>query len=354
MSMQTIVIGISFLTCLFLAAVLFTLFSKKEFLQTNLLSAPLAFCLSAILGIGSLSLAFWYDNDFVAIMTPRLYLTPLLSLLLIMISFFIKIRGSVEVGTFLASLIAVFGTHSFLMIFPQLPEWINQSLTVLLLWGFALSFRAVSGLNPLPQTEGLTISGGLVLLYLFGLAPFIIGLTCAGLFGIFLIAYVRCPLQPFGPKYISAIGFILGWLGLVSYREYLLPSFLIFSMFFLAEAVICTARKITFLPKYQEFIYNAVTIQSLKEGLSADNLIRVIWNTNILLLLLGLFQTNSPNTYSLPLFAAIITAWQLYRMLHWQTESKTLKETHEEVVKELKTSLKNIFNNDKDNPSDKK
>ena len=354
MSMQTIVIGISFLTGLLLAAILFALFSKKEFLQTNLLSAPLAACLAAVLGIGTLSLIFWYDNDFVAIITPQLYLTPLLGLLLITISFFVKIKGSVEIGTFLASLVAVFGTHSFLMIFPQLPEWINQSLTVLLLWLFALSFRAVSGLNPLPQTEGLTISGGLVLLYLLGLAPFIIGLTSACLFGIFLIAYVRCPLQPFGPKYIPAVGFILGWLGLVSYREYLLPSFLIFSMLFFAEACICAARKITFLPKYQDFIYNAATIQSLNEGLAADNLIRVVWNTNILLLLLGLFQTNSPNTYSLPLFAAIITAWQLYRMLHWQTEPKTLKETHKEVVKELKTSLKNLFNNDKDNLSDKK
>lgn len=353
MGMQIIVIGISFLSCLFLAAILFSLLSKKEFLQTNLLSAPLAFCLTAILGIGILSLLFWQDNDFVAMMTPRLYLTPLLGLLLIMISFFLKIKGSVEIGTFLASLIAVFGTHSFLMIFPELPEWINQSLTVLLLWLFALSFRAVSGLNPLPQTEGLAVSGGLLLLYLLGLAPFVLGLTSAGLFGIFLIAYVRCSIQPFGPKYIPAVGFILGWLGLVSYREYLLPSFLTFSMFFLAEACVCTARKITFLPKYKDFFYNAISLQALSEGLAAQTLIRVIWNTNILLVLIGLFQVNSPNTYSLPLFAAIITAWQLYRMLNWQKESQTLKDTHKELIKDLKSSVKNIFNRNTDDSGKK-
>lgn len=348
MDQQLLIIGTSFLSCLFLAAVLFALFSKKEFLQARLLSAPLAFCLTTLLGIGSLSLAFWNENDFVAPMTIQSYLIPFFGLLLIMASFFINIKGAVEIGTLLAALVTVFGAHFFIELFPQSPEWINQLTTVLLLWGFSLSFRAVSGLNPLPQTEGLTISGGLLLLYLFGLAPFVMGITSAGLLGIFLIAYIRSAIQPFGPKYIPALGFVLGWLGLVSYGEYLLPSFLTFSMFFLAEVCVCIARKITFLPKYKEFIYNAISVQALSEGLAAQTLIRVIWNTNILLVLIGLFQTNSANTYSLPLFAAIITIWQLYRMLNWQKENQTLKETHKELFNDLKTSVKNIFKRNTD------
>jgi hypothetical protein len=223
------------------------------------------------------------------------------------------------------------------------------------LWLFSYGYQALSGVSYLPQSEGITICSGIIILFLFGQAPFILSVGAAGLLGALLIAYIHNKRQPIAANGAPVLGFILGWLGLMSYNEHLLPCFTIFSSFYLMELVIALCYKITFIPKYKNISYNSISLQALKKGLPAVVENKIIWNSNILLLIFGLFQLNSPSPYSIPLFAIIIIGWQLYRMLNWEQESLTLKETNKNLINELKNSFSNLLPKDENNRnSDKK
>lgn len=357
MNTQTLLVGLTFLTCLVAAALLFSTLVKNKFLHENLLSAACSVSGSVIIGISLITFFFWYPYDFVSDLKMWQYLLPLLSSLLIVASFFVRRRFAIAIGVLLAAVISVFVAGLSINFFPELPSIFNQLLTVAILWVFAMGYRALAGLNPLPQSEGIAISAGFILLYLFGLAPFIVGASAAGILGSLLIAYLYSASQPLGIASAPVLGFILGWLGLVAYGEYLLPCFVIFATLYLLELLVCTARWITLLPQYREFAYNSVSVHSFSDGFPAQAIIRVIWNTNILLIILGLFQVNGTNAVSIPVFAALITCWQLYRMTNWQQESQTLKETNRELVKEIKSSFNKFFASDntetKDNKTDK-
>ena len=354
MSNHLYIVGLSFLTCLILSAVLFSQFVKSAFLRNRLASSALALTLTAIVGISPIASIFWYNYDFVGDISIWNFLLPLFASLIIVAGVIINKPYMLSTSTLLASIIAVF-TCSHINIFPEQPVILNQLLTILILWLFSYGFQALSGISFLPQSEGITICGGLVILYFFGQTPFILCVGAAGILGSLLIAYIHSKSQPLAANSAPVLGFILGWLGLVSYNEHLLPCFTIFSSFYLMELLITLCYKITFIPKYKNIAYNSISLQASKKGLPIAVENKVIWNSNILLLIFGLFQLNSPSPYSIPLFAIIIIGWQLYRMLNWEQESKTWKETNKELIKELKNSFSNILPTDKnDNSSDEK
>ncbi len=344
MSPHFLVIGLYFLICLIVSAILFSILAKKDFLRKNSLSGILAVGGSLVICTTPLSIIFWHQYDFVADIKCWQFLLPLLASLLILIALFIKKPFIIAGATFIASAISIFGANLSITFIPQLPLWVNQILSIFVLWGFALGYRAISGLNPLPQIEGITICLGFIMFYFFSLAPFILGSFCAGLLGILLISYLHSQTQPISAVAAPFLGFILGWIGLLSFKEYLLPSFVIFTTFYLLELLICGGRYITMLPQYRDFKSNSVSLQSLNSGLQSHTLLRIIWNTNILLLVFGLFQVNSASLFSVPSFAAIITCWQLYRLVEWQQETKTIKETNQEIVTNIKKSVDQFLN----------
>ena len=154
------------------------------------------------------------------------------------------------------------------------------------------------------------------------------------------------------------LGFIFGWLGLICAQEYLLPCFVTFAMFCLLEFCLCLFRKITLQPQYRELPYNSAAVQSFNDGLPADTLLHIIWSTEVLLLIFGLLQVNSENSFSIPSFAAVIVAWQMYRLSHWQLASQTLKETNSALINEIKQGFGKIFSSapdgkDKNDKTDK-
>ncbi len=355
-STHFLIMGLSFLICLITAATLFSVLVKNTSLRENMLSAVLAVGGSLIVGTTPLIIAFWYPFDFVADITPKQFLLPLFSSLLILGALFVRRPFMIAIATLLASIISVFGANLFVPVIPQFPIWINQGLSVIILWCFAMGYRSIAGLNPLPQIESITICLGFVVLYLFSLAPFILSAFSAGFLGALLIAYLHSRTQPIGVPGAPFIGFILGWMGLLSFNEYLLPCFITFALFYLLELLVSVGRYITMLPQYRQFEYNSISVESFNSGFAADTLLRVIWNTNVLLLIFGLFQVNSTSVLSIPCFAAIITCWQLYRMLEWQQASKTFKETNREIVEQLKKSVSQFLKpsaKDDDDKTDK-
>ena len=358
MSSQFLIIGLSFLICLTLSAVLFNLSAKMPFLNENLLSAVVSICGTIILGILPLNCFFWSSYDFVSSITIWQYLTPVFSSLLILAALFIRRPAVTAAAILLASFISVFARGMNVEFLPQMPLLVNQLLTVAALWLFALSWKGVAALNPLPQITGITICGGLLLLFAFSLAPLVLGISAAGLLAALIIAYIYSSAQPVNADNIPFLGFVFGWLGLICAQEYLLPCFVTFAMFCLLEFCLCLFRKITLQPQYRELPYNSVVVQSFNDGLPTDTLLHIIWSTEVLLLIFGLLQVNSENSFSIPSFAAVIVAWQMYRLSHWQLASQTLKETNSALINEIKQGFGKIFSSapdgkDKNDKTDK-
>ncbi len=353
MSTQFFIIGLSFLVCLILAAGLFALSAKNSFLNENPLSASLSVGGTILLGIIPLGCFFWNSYDFVSSITLWRYFTPFFCSLLILAALFIRRSAVTAAATLLASFISVFVGGLHIDFWPTIPLLGNQLLTVAALWIFSFSWQAVSVFTPLPPVTGITICGGLLLLCAFSLAPFILGMTSAGILAALIIAYIRNTRQPINSATIPFLGFIFGWIGLICAQEYLLPCFVTFSLFCLLEFCLCLFRKITLLPQYRQLAYNSAAVQALNEGLPPDMLLHIIWSSEVLLLIFGLLQINSENSFSIPLFAAIITAWQMYRISHWRLASQTLKETNSALISEIKQGFGRFFSSGTDDKNDK-
>ena len=348
MSAHLLLTGLSFIVCLIIAAVLFSNLIKISFLRNRLLASSLSFGCASVLGVVPIVFFNWYSYDFVSAITPWQYLGSFLCIFIIILGLFIRLPFASLLTTLLASFAAVFICDFSSFLLPQsYPIWLNNGLIALALFGFTYGWKALSGLNPLPQIEGITISIGILLLSLFGFAPFSLGASAAGILGVSLIAYFYSQNQPLGSDSSPAIGFIFGWLGLISYGEYLIPCFLIFSMLYLLELMIAFARKITLLPKYHNICYNTISVQSFTNGCPASLVLHTLWSANILLIILGVLQIHGTNSFSIPFVAGLISAWQLYRLINWQQDSKTLKETNQQLIKDIKTSFNKIFSKPK-------
>lgn len=343
-------LGLSFLICLFLAAVFFSSLVKNNFLRENHFSAAISVCGAILFGLCPVIAVFWYPYDFINNFRLWQFLIPPATTVLIIAALFIRRPFVVAAAVFAAALISVFAAGFEIVIIPAVPLFANQLLAAIILSCFALGWRTLSGLNPLPQTQGISVCIGFLILYFLGCAPLVLGICSAGILAALIIAYLYSKVQPIGLNASPFLGFVIGWLGLISYNEYLFSCFIIFTTFYLLELVVCLARKLTFLPQYKEIAYNGITLQAYSEGLPSYMVIRTIWNTDILLIIFGIFQIHANNNYSIPIFTALITCWQLYRISNWQTASQTLKETNRELVNEVKKSFTKFFSAEEEKP----
>ncbi len=348
MDRHALILAGVFLISLVLAAVSFSLIGKIEKMREKMV-VPALILSSVFFSVVSLSvLLFWYQFDFVNNINYRSFLIPLTGIVLICGAMFINIRYAVSTAVLVSTLISVFGGGLEIVFFTESSRIINQLFTVIIWSFFALGYRALAGLNPLPQCEGLTVSIGFSLLYLFGVVPFMMEVMAVSLLAILLIAYIYKNKLPFGIASVPVLGYIIGWFGVLSYGEYLLPSFIIFVTFYLIELTICTIRKVLMLSDYKDFHYNSISVQVFVDGISPYEIIKTVWFTNIVLVVMGAFQINSNNPYSIPIFVVLIVVWQLYRMINWQHENKTLKEVNRELVTDIKKSINNMFNSNND------
>lgn len=341
-------VGLSFLLCLFISAVLFSILAKNDFLRQNHFSAAISVCCATVIGLSLTISVFWYPFDLINNLKLWQYLLPLISSLLIVASLFVRKPFAVAGAVIAASFISIFGTNINIVILADIPLWANQLSAAIILSIYALGWRTISGLNPLTQIQGSIICIGFLLLYILGLAPLMMGISAAGILACLIIAYLHSKTQPIGLNASPVLGFIIGWLGLIAYNEYLFPCFITFTMLYLLEFVVSIIRFMTLLPKYKEPAYNTITLQAFSDGLSAYSLIRAIWITGMIQILFGLFQTNAENSYSIPVFTAILVSWQLYRILNWKTASQTLKETNRQLIKDIKHSFTGFFDSNEE------
>lgn len=353
MSTDILFFGLSFVVGMTLSALLHVLFYRSSFWQNNFLSSTAAICLATILSVIPMAYYCYDSAQFAGDISFMGFVAPLLCSVIILAGACFGSIWITSISILIACSVAVWLSGVTIVFNTGWADWVNILCTIAAYSVFAWGFYCIAGLTPLPQSQGIFASSGLIIIASFGYAPLSLGVSASAILGVFLIAYIRGQLQPINHVGAPMLGFVIGWLGLVSYQEYLLPCFVIFVMYYLAELAVAVFRKITTIDKYSELPYNSVIYQTFEESSSAELINRIIWHTGILLVVLGVFQINSPNTFSFPVFAALVCFWQQYRLFNWNNPDKTFKENYADTIASIKQSISPLFNRNKKKSDDK-
>lgn len=219
---------------------------------------------------------------------------------------------------------------------------------------FSLSFlyKYINSLEGLFAIQTFFIGLGIAIISFAGATPLTLGLWGIALFGIFLSFYTfnsypsRLKISNAG---VNSIGFIISWLLIRNSEESSLSCSILFSLYFIIEALLAIAKRLTLLQKYNDIYANTFAYQSNIRGLPVDAINNSVIKILILMLIMGCLQIYAPNTYSIPIFAAIIMLWFLNKLLNWDTPRQTLKEMNKSFVSDLKENIsevKKIINRD--------
>lgn len=351
MSLENIFLLFGVLFCLLIGFIGFSILSRRA-LQIPL-SAIIIYGLTFVV-----SLAFvifnWDDNDFISQASAFSFLAPLLAVLptIGLIFFPLKLIFRWLFFFCLASLVLIcFNIEAIL--FSNLPLWANQ-IIVAFLWSIiAAGLRVLNGEPVLVVSEVLCTGLGIFILSLIGAAPFILGLSNACLFAASLAFlfynWVPSALSLKDPE-ADLLGFLIGGQLAWCVAEGSGAPAIIFIMLFVCEFLFALAQKLTFLPAFANIKQDTAYAKAVASGLLSQTVASHFLRINLLLVLFGCFQVYAPNQISIPLVCAAITAWQMYRLVHWSTLTSGIRETNQAVAAELKKNfaeIKKHLNKDK-------
>lgn len=257
--------------------------------------------------------------------------------------------------TVLLSGIAVFGLNLPVNIIPDIHSSINQIIAVFIWTAVTLGFRILNKYDGFAISENLSVCTGILALYFIGAAPFVLGFYAAGLAATSLsfMLYNKYPAHiKMSDSTADLIGFSLGGLMILSSIEKIFSPVLIFSMMFFAELLFALMQKLTFLPQYNDIANNTSCAKAINSGmphtLANNHFLRI----NAFLIIFGCFQAHSSTPYSLIMITTIIIAWQMYRLINWQQDSSSIKQTNKDVMQSIKKGISTI--NEKINSTNEK
>lgn len=339
MMSHLMIVGAAFVISFVLTSFLYSFLIRFEVYRRINFTAIASVVLGSVI-VSAISLMFGWDKfDFVSNIGFWSFLAPLIGLGIIFATCFVNRVHAVETGVLVASIIGVFGGDLFIDLIPTAPVYVNKICSVLIWFLFSLGIRTVAVLTPVLQVQGITISCGFVLLFIFGASPFMIGVFSAALLASMCVAYLNCSNKPFEAEFSPIIGYIIGWLGLISNNEMLLPCYIILVMFCFVEMGISLIRKLTFLNKYKNFRENSFVVQIYKSGIAPMMIIKSLWMLSGIVVIFAVFQANGVNNYSIPIFIGIVTLWHIYKLVNWREEEKNWKEVNKETVSEIKETI---------------
>lgn len=291
---------------------------------------------------------FRQDNDFISGYSV-LELPVLLAATALI--FYVSSRFSAKY----AALTVLSGTAvlTFLMpesqpLLPQIPAPLSLLLSVLLWFAFSFLYRFLNGVESVAGLHTVAVALGIFTLSLAAALPHLLGalaLILAAVTGAFLLFNwypARLQLSDAG---CTALGFLLGGLIFRSASEGAAPCLIIFNMFFIIEVSWALLQALALRDKYSDITANTAYFQANISGLSPDNIANNILRLEIVMIVLGYFEAYSPNIYSIPVLSAVITAWYLSKLKHWQTANQSFREINRNVINEIKSNFEDIKDN---------
>ncbi len=233
--------------------------------------------------------------------------------------------------------------QDFTLFQGYLPLWADRLCTIILWVGFAWCFRYLNGIDGMAatQTSGLCI--GFFIISLLGGIPTLYGNLSISLLGasLALLIYNWYPAKlMLKDNSCTALGFMLGWLIILSAREGMGGCALIFITYYILEMLWAIGNKL--VNDKGDFVSNTLYYQTNISGLSPAITCQSVAKLLAVLTVLGCFQVYAPNNYSLPLATAFITLWFMNKLHNWQDQPQSLKEINQEVIQDIKDNVENI------------
>ena len=137
-----------------------------------------------------------------------------------------------------------------------------------------------------------------------------------------------------------SLGFLLGWLTILTAREGTGSCALIYAMYYIL--VICWAVGRKLIANDGSLVSNTPYYRLNASGLSPAEIGQNVAKLLTVLLVLGSFQVYAPNNYSLPLAAALVTLWFMSKLNNWQEPQQSLKDINREVIRDIKDNVEDI------------
>lgn len=337
-----LIVGVVFVVSFVLTSFLNSFLVNFEAFRKTNFSATASAILGCIIPSAVVIGFCWNRFDFVSDVGYKAFLAPFIGLAIVFSSCFTYKKYVVEASVLIASIIGVFCGNIFIDFVPDAPIWVNKICSVLAWFLFSVGIRVIATLQPILQIQGITVSGGFVLLFLFKTAPFMIAVVAGSMLASMIVAYLNHNNQSFEFESSPIIGYMIGWFGLITYSEMLLPCYIVLIMYCLVEMAISLIRRLTWMKKYKDFYGNSFVAQIYKSGLPPVIIIKSVWMLSGIVLFFCVFQANGVNNHSIPIFIGIITLWQFYKMINWKSEGKSWKEVNKEAITEIKDTLNNV------------
>ena len=231
----------------------------------------------------------------------------------------------------------------FMLFQNHLPFWADR-LCIIALWTtFAWCFHYLNGIDGMTSLQASNMVAGLFIVSILGGLPLLYGHFSASFLGalLALLIYNWYPAKlMLSNGACLSLGFLIGWLFLLSAREGMSGCSLVFSVYYILEIFWALGNKL--VSDKGDFVANTLYYQTNISGLSPAEVCQNINKLLMILLIIGCFQIYAPNNYSLPLTSAFITLWFMSKLNNWQTQGQTLKEINQEVIQDIKDNINDI------------
>lgn len=344
---QNIFFTISLLLCLITSIILCNLNNKSIFSKLKLEISVLFLPIICLISYSSL---FWSNLDFVSEVSALKFIFTFISVVLFsLLSFFSSKYFISIIGAVTLSSIVVFGFGYNPQILPTQSLLINQILLVSFWCFITLSFRILNIISGIIYGQTSIFCIGIYILYVIGCAPEIFGFTalCVGISSlVFTIKYWPQTDNVTLNKQVDVLGFMVGAIFAIGSTETLTSPLLIFILFPLCEILIALLKKAFFIADWKNIYQNTSIAKALYFGLPPKITAHHFLRINLLLIVIGCFQSFAPNQYSLLPISIIICFWQMYRLSNWQTLSDgwidNSKKIHEEASNTLSAIKRNL------------
>lgn len=225
----------------------------------------------------------------------------------------------------------------------HLPFW-GDRFCIILLWTlFAWCFRYMNGIDGIASLQASGFVCGLLILSVLGGLPLLYGNFAAALLGALtaLLVYNWYPAKLLlKDGACVSLGFLLGWLTILTAREGTGSCALIYAMYYILEICWAVGRKL--IANDGSLVSNTLYYRLNASGLSPAEIGQNVAKLLTVLLVLGSFQVYAPNNYSLPLAAALVALWFMSKLNNWQEPQQSLKDINREVIRDIKDNVEDI------------
>ena len=353
METKFVIMSVGFIFCLIASFSILAFLNRSERINARprLKQILPSFTLIAVFGLSSLATVWIIPefDDFISPLTHASLLLPIAAALII--ALLPQVGSKAWIRYIIITLLTaglVFCGGPVLKIFGTETPAADKILSMGVWLGITFLFRIINGICALYLIEISSICLGILILSLIGGTPALIGIMALYLTGtaLALLAYNWYPpAMQFTNRAMDSFGFLCGFLMLAAAEEGAGSSVLIFALYPLIELLVAIAKKLTFLPRFQDITSNTFYLQTNLSGLNPGLIGKYIIKLNIVMVLFGIFQLFAPNAYSLPVFSAVYALWNLHRLKNWESGSGSLKEINRQFVQEVKSGLNEIKNN---------